>query len=218
NSVKFSTLFAYPIAVAIIVLSDQISNVLLSKYEYASFFLRIYMLTFIWIGIGSNSNGALLNSHRMTKETFQITIVQFLITIPASFYIIPRYGVVGLIGLLFLSGFVGNLFSLKIIRDSFNFMFDLTSFIKLLIAAILTFFISTIVVNGLDFNTWIEIIMGGVFTFLVYFIIIILIQVLDVTDINYLSDIADSLGPLAAPMNLVLDIVRKLIVLTKRSW
>lgn len=218
NSVKFSTLFAYPIAVAIIVLSDQISNVLLSKYEYASFFLKIYMLTFIWIGIGSNSNGALLNSHRMTKETFQITIVQFLITIPASFYIIPRYGVLGLIGLLFLSGFVGNLFSLKIIRNSFNFMFDLTAFIKLLVSAILTFFISTIVVNRLSLSIWIEIFVGGALTFSVYFIIIILIKVLDVTDINYLSNIADSLGPLAVPMNLVLDIIRKLIVLTNRRW
>jgi O-antigen/teichoic acid export membrane protein len=211
NSVKFSTLFAYPIAVAIMVLSDQIASVLLSDYEFASLFLKIYMLTFIWIGIGSNSNGALMNSHRMTKETFQITVIQFLITIPASFYIIPKYGVIGLIGLLFVSGFVGNLFSLKIISSSFKFIFDLTSFIKLIAAAILTFFISTFFVNRLNINPWLEIFLGGTFTFIIYFILILMIQVLDENDIRYLSNIADSLGPLAVPMSIVLEIIRKLV-------
>jgi O-antigen/teichoic acid export membrane protein len=214
NSVKFSTLFAYPIAVAIIVLSDQISNVLLSKYEYASLFLRIYMLTFIWIGIGSNSNGALLNSHRMTKQTLQITFVQFLITIPASFYIIPKYGVIGLIGLLFVSGFIGNLFSLKIIWSYFNFIFDIDSFFKLLATGILTFFISNFFVNQISLNMWLEIFIGGSFTFILYFALVLIIRVLDETDIGYLSNIADSLGPLSPPMNLVLDIIRKLVRLT----
>jgi O-antigen/teichoic acid export membrane protein len=216
NSVKFSTLFAYPIAIAIMVLSDQIASVLLSDYEFASFFLRIYMLTFTWIGIGSNSNGALLNSHRMTKETLKITFTQFLITIPTSFYIIPKYGVNGLIGLLFVSGFVGNLFSLKIIWSSFNFSFEMTSFTKLLATAILTFTISTYFVNALNFNTWIEIFLGGGFTFIIYFIIVIFMQVLDETDIMYLSNISDYLGPLAAPLNVMLDIIRKLISLKVR--
>jgi O-antigen/teichoic acid export membrane protein len=217
NSVKFSTLFAYPIAVAIMVLSDQIAGVLLSDYEYASTFLRLYMLTFIWIGIGSNSNGALLNSHRMTRENFQITVIQSLITIPASFFVIPRYGVNGLIGLLFIGGFVANLFSMRIIWSSFNFCIDIISFIKLLASAVLTFLISQILVNRLSLNPWIEIFLGGAFSFLVYFIAIILLRVLDDTDIGYLCDISDSLGPLSAPLNFILEIIRKCIHLANRN-
>jgi O-antigen/teichoic acid export membrane protein len=217
NSVKFSTLFAYPIAVAIMVLSDQIAGVLLSDYEYASTFLRLYMLTFIWIGIGSNSNGALLNSHRMTRENFQITFIQSLITIPASFFVIPRYGVNGLIGLLFIGGFVANLFSMRIIWSSFNFGIDAVSFVKLLASAVLTFFISQITVNRMGLNPWIEIILGGSFSFLVYFIVVIMLQVLDDTDIGYFLDISDSLGPLSVPLNFILEIIRRIIHFSRRD-
>jgi vacuolar-type H+-ATPase subunit I/STV1 len=150
----------------------------------------------------------------MTKQTLQITFVQFLITIPASFYIIPKYGVIGLIGLLFVSGFIGNLFSLKIIWSYFNFIFDIDSFFKLLATGILTFFISNFFVNQISLNMWLEIFIGGSFTFILYFALVLIIRVLDETDIGYLSNIADSLGPLSPPMNLVLDIIRKLVRLT----
>lgn len=217
NSVKFSTLFAYPIAVSVMVLSDQVSQVLLSRYEYASVFLKMYMLTFIWIGIGSNSNGALLNSHRMTGESLKITLLQFLVTVPASFFIIPRYGVTGLIGLLFLGGFIGNLFSLKIIWSSFNFIFDVKSFAKLLCSAALTYLISDYVVKQMYFHPWVELLLGGVLAFSTYFLLIMLTQALDETDIGYLSNIADSLGPFSSPMNLALSVINKFIRLLKRS-
>jgi hypothetical protein len=106
---------------------------------------------------------------------------------------------------------------MRIIWSSFNFSIDVVSFVKLLASAILTFFISQILVNRMRFNPWIEILLGGAFSFLLYFIMVILLRVLDDTDIGYLCNISDSLGPLSVPLNFILEIIRKFIYLSRRN-
>lgn len=195
NSIKYSAMLAYPIAFSIMAFSEQIVNVLFSGgYEQAPGFLRLYMVTFVFIGIGSNCNVPLLNSQKMTRETFQMNLIKFIISVPLAFLVIPRYGVVGLIVLQSFSLLVAHLFAVKKIHDRYGFGVDFSSSFKVLVAGIVSYFATGVVFGLLRLNPLVEIVFGTVFLFVLYLAFVILLKVLNSEDVGYLNSISSVFG------------------------
>ncbi|MCW4049060.1 MAG: oligosaccharide flippase family protein [Candidatus Bathyarchaeota archaeon] len=209
SSVKYATLFAFPITVAIMALSDQIIEVLLrGQYVLAPYYLRLYMMTFFFIGLGSTSNVPLLNSQKRTKETFNVTLIRFLVSVPSSFFLIPRYGAVGLIATLFLNALSGNLYALYAIKRSFGFLPDLLASFKQFLAAIISYLVTVYLTSFLEINPWVEIFLGGAVLVLVYLACILVLKALSPRDFDNLDTICSAFGPLAPVLHRVLVFIR----------
>lgn len=210
NSVKFATLLTYPLAFTVMALSDQIIYSLFSNdYVYASSFLRLYMITFLFTGVGGSSNIPLLNSQMRTRETFVIQFIQFIITIPACLYIIPRYGAVGGIILFIIGIFVSKFYSVSKVWSIFNFSFHISSTVKMLSSGAVSSWITFYLYSRISLNSWIELLSGGVVSVILYVALIMILRVLDRSDLRRLRKLGGELGPLSNSFLFVLTLYER---------
>lgn len=196
NSIKFATLFTYPLAFTILALSDQIITVLFThEYSNAPVFLRLYMITFFYTGIGSLSNIPLLNSQKYTRETLKIQIIQFLIPIAPAFFIIPKFGAIGEIILLLIGVGVSKFYAVIRIKHLFGFTPDFSSSLKLFVAGGISCLIAWFVSEMITVNPWIELILGGLVSIIIYTLLVLSFKALTIKDYKRLQELSNSFGP-----------------------
>jgi O-antigen/teichoic acid export membrane protein len=211
NSIKFATLLTYPIAFTIMALSDQIIEALFtSDYVYAALFLRLYMITFLFSGVGGSSNVPLLNSQMKTKETFRIKLIPFLITIPSCIVVIPRYGAVAAIILLILGMTVSKFYAVSRVWNIFGFRFHLSSTIKMMLAGLTSSGFTYYLFSRISVNPWIELMAGGCVSVLLYLTLILLMKTLTQADYIRLNKLGKELGPVSKPFLIFLTLIEKI--------
>jgi len=210
NSIKFATLLTYPIAFTILALSDQIITVLFTnEYSYAPVFLRLYMITFLYTGIGSLSNIPLLNSQKHTKETLKIQIIQFLIPIAPAIFIIPRFGAIGEIILLLIGVGVSKIYAVIKIKHLFGFTIDFSSSLKLFLSGIVSSLVTWGICEIVTINPGIELFLGGFFSLTAYTLLVFLLKALTLKDYKRLHEIAETFGPFSKPVQWVTNLLMK---------
>ena len=206
NAIKYSTLFGYPIIFTIIALADQIIEVLFRpNYFYAAYFLRIYMLAFILIGIGSVANGPLLSGQNRNDLNFKSTIGKFVIALPLSYYLIQNYGVVGLLFTFFISNLVNDGINLLYIHRFFGFKINVKFLLKMIIISLVSCFSVYQVVNLTSFHPWIELFLGGFLSVFIYLFGVIVLRALTKQDYMYLRRLCDSFGPFSHIASWLID-------------
>ena len=211
NAVKYSTLFGYPISFTIMALADQIIHVLFQdQYIHAAHFLRVYMLTFIYIGFGMVCNSPLLNSQKRTDLTFRATLVRFAIAIPTSLVLIHRMGVIGLLITLIIGRGVNTLFNLFSVRRIFGFGIDAMFLTKNLVISVTSFGVVYYAFKTLILNPWVEIIAGGFLSVVIYLGGFVVLQVFSKQDYVNLRRLSDSFGPLKPLVRRLVDILVRL--------
>jgi O-antigen/teichoic acid export membrane protein len=211
NAVKYSTLFGYPISFTIMALSDQIIYVLFQdQYIYAAHFLRVYMLTFIFIGFGMVCNAPLLNSQKRTDATFKATLVRFVIAIPTSLVLINRMGVIGLLLTLIIGGGINTLFNLFSVRRIFGFIIDAKFLAKNLVISVTSFGVVYYTFKTLVLNPWVELITGGLLSVIIYLIGFVVLKAFSKQDYENLMRLSGSFGPLKHPVRRFVYIMAKL--------
>ena len=212
NSVKYATLFGYPIACSIMTLADQFTLIILENdYPFAAHYLRLYMLTFLFMGFGSVCNVPLLNSQRKTSTIFQTTATRFLVSIPVSFLLIYRYHVTGLITTLFLMGGLNTLLNYRAIRKFFGFTLDYKFLVKMISLSILSYIAGYSFVTYLVIDPWIELISGGIMILVIYMVGFILLRIFSKQDLNYLKKLAAGFGPLRPIITLLADFMMRFV-------
>jgi len=211
NSIKYASLFIYPIVFTIIALSSQIIEALFSTdYQYAPTYLKLYMIVYLYTGIGSLSNIPLLNSQKLTRETLIIQLIQFSVTVLPSVIIIPKYGAIGALTLLITGIGVSKIYAIKRIHTIFNFYPDFTSSIKLFLSGLLISLIIWYTFSNVFFNPWIELILGGILSMLLYLGLVISLKVLTKQDYRRIKELAPFFGPLSPYFKTVIEKISKL--------
>ena len=196
NAVKYSTLFTYPIVVMIMAMSDPIITALFGiKYPLAAHFLRYYMLISVIIGVGSVCNATLLNSQKKANYNLKSTIIRFIVVTPLSFLVIPRYGVQGLLAIMFIGNFVNSFYNLLIIRRLFNFDIDWKFLAKNLAISGIIYPVVYWLTEFLHINVWVELVLGGCISVTMYLLGLILTKALTMTDYQFLRRMSRSFGP-----------------------
>lgn len=210
--VKYSTLFIFPIIFTIMSLSDHIFEVLFpSDYVFGPTFLRYYMITFLYVGLGSTCNGSLLNGRGLTDRVFWGNLVQFVITVPLSFLAIPRFGVLGIICLLLIGTLFSQIFNLYSIKINLGFSFNWINSVKLLLSGAFAYLTSSLVVNLITIHPIVEVFFGGIVSVLAYFLGIVFFKVLNKADIRYMKDLSSSIEPMSKVVLFLLVILEKYI-------
>ncbi len=210
SSVRYSTLFAFPIAVIIMALADPIRGILFpNQYFYAGEYLRLYMLISLPIGLGSTANGALLNSQNEARIIFQSTLVKYAVSLPVAFYIIPRFGVVGMFLVLFLNNLVSTLYTNLKIKQIFGYSIDLSFLYKnLIICGVIYSSVYTLFAN-VSWGPWMEFILGGVLSLTLYLLGLVFTKALTMADYSFLRRLVASFGKIGVPFVYVIDLMVK---------
>jgi len=206
NAIKYSTLFGYPIIFTIIALADQIIMVLFRpNYFYAANYLRIYIFAFILLGFGSAVNSVLLSGQERNDITLKSTLGKFLVALTLSYYLIQKYGVIGLLYTFFISNLVNDLINLFFINRIFSFRINASFLLKMMLISLVSCLSVYYVFTIISVHPWIELFSGGMLSVLIYFIGVLLLKVLTEQDYLYLWRISDNFGPFSPIIRCVID-------------
>jgi len=212
-SVKYTSLIVFPIVAAIMAMSPQIIQILYDQdYAQAPLYMRLYLSGFFFIGIGSLSNQRLLNSRSLTRITFNATFLQTAVTLPLTFIMVQRYGVVGLLVSEIVGPRVGMVYGIWEIRRNFGFTFDLGSSLKLFASAFSGFVVASCLFSALSLNLWVELVLGCAVTLLVYVVGIVSLGALTRGDIHDISSLADAFGPLAGVFRVFVEALGRFVI------
>jgi O-antigen/teichoic acid export membrane protein len=210
-SVKYVAIITLPIVAGMISLSDQIIKIVYpSGYQFASYFLTLYALNFLFIGLGSLGLGNLLNSQGKTNINFRGTLINVFLGIPLGVLLIPRYGVTGLLisQLLTKAGLIYNLWWTW---KNFGFSIDWISSIKIFLSAGSATATVILILTNLELSYIVEFLVGGSILVAIYSIGIVILGVVDEGDISNLRKIVLGLGPLTPLFELLLNFLESLI-------
>ena len=217
-SIKYSTLLIVPLTFAVMVLSQPgVETLFQNKYEYAPFFLSLYVIVFLYSAIGNLSAAPLIKSQGKTQVSMKITILTFIIGIILGVVLIPQFGVLGLIATNLTAGVPGILIALWWINKNYKATVDWKSSTKIIAASAFSAVVAYLLLNQVNLASWISLLLGAVIFLGTYMITAPLIGAIDYNDTKNLQDMLKSLGPIGPIVNPLLYPIEKITSKTRKS-
>jgi O-antigen/teichoic acid export membrane protein len=169
SAVKYSSFVAMPIVGMLISLSGPVIAVLFGdRFPLTAFYLQLYMLVFIYIGLGSVATGQLLNGQGETRINLRCSLITLVTGGSIALLLAPRFGMVGLIVTLIVSPLPGILYGLRWIKGNLGVGPDCRSSVKIYFCVVVSA-VPTALIAFMQVNVWLKLVGGaGVFMF-VYF-------------------------------------------------
>ena len=216
-SVKYASLLVVPFAVMVVVLAPSaISTLFADRYAEAPLFLSLLAFNYLYTALGTLSLGNLINGQGQTTFNLKVTIVTALIGFPLGFFLISNLGVLGLILTTIIISVPGLVISLAFVKRRYNVTLDWKSSGKILlssgVAAILTY---AVIMQLSILPSLIQLIIGVVIFVITYLIAAILTETFSSADVNNLRQMVTALGPLSTILNMLLNIIEKLMGIFK---
>jgi O-antigen/teichoic acid export membrane protein len=203
NLVKYKALIVFPISAVIIALSDHLVTIFYGEIFHATpLFLRLLMINYFLIGIGSQTIGQLLNSQKETKTSFRRTLIYLTIGIPLGALLIPNYGVVGLIITQTVAPISGLFYSLWWVKKNYLISIDYQTIFKAFVSISVGFVLCSMATSLLKVNPWIEVLIGGSVFMITYLLSILFTGAFtksNIGDLRSLVEKYDMLNPLVDP-------------------
>jgi len=211
NSVKYAALVTVPATMALMVLSGQLVRVIYgSSYQSAPLLLKLYIINFLFVGLGGLVVGSFLMGQGRTKINFLMQLINLCIGVPLGFVLIPRYGIIGLLLTMLIASKPNLFYALWWIRRNFGFTLNWVASAKIYLSAGLASSATFILLFFLKSGDWIELLLGGGLFLLIYSLLVPLTGALDDGDIRNLRDIMGGLGPLTSLFNLFMSFAARL--------
>jgi stage V sporulation protein B len=96
KTVRYSTIFVVPVMALVMALAYPISSAIYGRaYEFVGGYLALMVVQYIFVGLGSQSQGALLNGIGETRKSLVASMASSLTVIVLSTVLIPFFGVYG---------------------------------------------------------------------------------------------------------------------------
>jgi O-antigen/teichoic acid export membrane protein len=181
------------------------------KYILTSFYLSLFLLSYLLVGIGSLSIGPLLGSLGRTKVILIISSFGASIFLPLSYLLTNIYGVTGIIVAQIFSSIASTSLSLLILRD-FRASIDIKSSIKVYVASIVS--AVPVIAVGHFLISPLRIILLPLY-FLLYISLIPLI-LLEQADLEFLKEVLSRIKLIGRAADLILSYERKIMELSSR--
>lgn len=207
SAVKYSSIFALPIAGALIALSSPLIGVIFgNRFPLAAFYLQLYMLTNIYIGLGNVATGNLLNGQGETRINLRNTLITLFTGSPLALYLIPNFGIIGVILTMLIAPLPGYAYSLFWVKRNLGLSPDWGSSGRIYLSVIPSTLLTLIFV-GTQSNLWVELFVGSAIFILLFLVMIKVLRVLDHTDYEMFRAIVGDTGVLALLVNRMIDLI-----------
>ena len=173
RAVKYSSLLVMPAVLGVFFLSEPLVYAFVgSKYGLAPSLLGLYVLSFLFVGLGSLVVGALLNSQGRTRQTFRIQLLNSMVGVVAGTFFIPFFGVWGLVFALLAAGSVSSVYGFYLVRGIFGVEIGFSSILRISVGSLLSGFLTYLVVTSLSFPRSVYSVALGIPLFVVLFLLL----------------------------------------------
>jgi O-antigen/teichoic acid export membrane protein len=211
-SVKYAALLVVPTATAIIVLAQPAVFTLFGdNYAQAPLFLALLAIGYLYVAFGNLSLGNLINGQGETRLYLKLTLINVATGLALSLILIPRFGIPGLIATTLTAGIPGLITGLFWVRRHYTVTVDWASSAKILLSSAIAAGATYALLLQLNFSSWINLIIGLAAFLLVFLLSIVLTRAINQSDINNLREMTRELKPIQPPINLILNIIEKLM-------
>jgi O-antigen/teichoic acid export membrane protein len=201
---KYVTLIVLPIAVLIILLSQEIVQMVYGfEYQSAAFFLAIYCLLYLLVGFGHLTLTSFYNGIGETKITMRIGLITFTILVFLSPILTQLYGVRGLIAAFLFASVVGQVYSAFFARRKYKIEFDTKALLKIYLISGLSCIMPIILMQSLPFSNMLSVLFTGALYLLVYVTLIPASRTLNLVETKQALGVIQNvrlLSPVATPI------------------
>ena len=209
-SVKYTAILLVPATMAMMVLSKPLVCALFGqKWTHAPFFLTLYVVTYLFILLGSLIGGPLLQGTGQTTMLLKLALLTLFLGIPLALILIPALGIVGVILSPLVAGMPSLFWGLHWIWRHYKARVDYVSSAKILVASALATAVTYIFINFSITTEWIQIAIGGTIFVTVYILVAPTLGAITPSDIRNLRAMLSGLGPITKLVNIPLTIAEK---------
>ena len=217
TSVKYASLLVIPVAAMFMALAQPaISTLFGNKYAEAPLFLALLAITYLYPVLGSLSIVNLIKGQGQTTFNLIIAIITAAIGFPLGFILISNYGVFGLIITTIIESIPGIIISLIFIRKRYNVTVHWKSSAKILLSSAAAATLTYAIITQLNsFGSLTQLLIGVAIFTSTYLTSAILTKTFNRADINNLREMFSALGPLRRLLNIILNIIEKLMAILR---
>jgi O-antigen/teichoic acid export membrane protein len=213
-SVKYAALVVVPVTALVIALAQPaIGTIFEDKYAQAPLFLALLSVTYLYSALGNLSAGNLINGQGYTRFNLKLTVLTVAIGFPLSFVLISQFGVIGLIVTSLTVGLPSLFISLRFIKKRFGVSVEWVSSAKILFSSAVAAIITYVLISQLAFSSPIQLAVGVVVFVLIFLLAALLTRTVNRADVSNLREIINALGPLRKPLNALLNLIEKLMII-----
>ena len=220
-SVKYISLLIIPTTIAVIIFSPDLVRLLYGKeYMLASIYLPIYIILYLYTGLGSYSIIALFNGLGKTQLTLKVQLMNLTILIPLALFLTMMRGVLGLILTLLISNLLSLIYGFTLARKKFNITISFRDQLMIYLSSLLSalpsiLFLHFISFGSSFFNSLLNLAIGAIIYLIVYLTLLPALKAIDEHDIENLKQIFRKIKILWPIIRLLIDYETKLLRVTK---
>jgi stage V sporulation protein B len=210
SSIKYTSILLVPATMAIMALSGPMIGTLYGeKYVYGPFFLTINVLGTLFVALGTLSATGLLSGLGQTRMLMKQSMLTVGIGIPLGFFLIPPFGIPGIIVASLFAGMPSTVWVLYWIWKHYKARPEFQSSARILLASAFAAFAAYLPTVFLNTSNWIKLVVGLIVFLIVYVLGAPGVGAISKTDITSLKIMFSGLGVLSRIMNAILKLAEK---------
>ena len=215
-SVKYAALVVVPVTALIMALAGPaIGTIFEDKYLQAPLFLALLSITYLYTALGNLSISSIINSQGDTAYNLKLTVLMVAIGFPSGFVLISQLGIIGLIVTAMVVPLPSLFVSIRFIKNRYGVSVDWLSSARILFSSAAAALLTYVVLSQLASGNLIRLIIGVIVFVAAFLFIALITRTVKQSDVSNMRDIVNALGPLRKPLNLVLDLIEKLMSILK---
>ncbi|MEM0471729.1 MAG: flippase [Sulfolobales archaeon] len=187
-SVKYTALLIVPTSIAMAIIAEDIVYVLYGHaYSLAPTYLSIYILIYIYAGLGSIVLEHMLRGIGETRIVFKYNLINTSSLIPLATVLTMLYGVLGLIASILISGLISLIYGLLITVKRVGVSLDISSSLRIYLASAVSAIPLTLFIHLSPLHSIPNIALGSLVFFITYLTILPLINGIQTQDLEILK-------------------------------
>ncbi|MBT0159174.1 oligosaccharide flippase family protein [Candidatus Bathyarchaeota archaeon A05DMB-2] len=218
RSVKYTAMLVIPATIAIAVLANDIIYVFYgSDFTLAPTFVAFYILLNLFAGFGTSVLGYLFNGIGRTDVALKSALINFVVFLPASLILTFLFGVMGLIGSLFVCSFFTLTYSLAVTYKQVKTFPDLQSSARIYAASALSALALFGFLKISPFSSFPNLVLGCAIFFFLYLTLLPIIGVLTFTDLDLFKQLFLKIKGVRIALRLLISYETKILSFTRKQ-
>lgn len=210
SSVKYTAMLLVPATMATMVLSGPMIYTLFGeRYSSAPFFLTLYVMINLFSVFGYLTLGSFLSGVGETGILMRQSILTLLIGLPLGFFLIPTFGIVGVI-IANLAVLPSLFWGLYWVLKHYEAKPDLESSARIFVASAVAASATHLLLGFVYTAEWIRLTAGGLVFIVLYLVSAPLIGAITLSDIHNLRTMFSGLSFVSRLIDILLSLIEKI--------
>ena len=212
RAVKYTSMVTLPAVLLLILLANPLVDILFPvDYPYTALYTQIYLLVFIFQGLGALAMISLVNGIGETHVSFKMNIVTLVVGAPLSLWLIPSYGIIGMLVSMIVAPRIGLFYGLWWVKKNLDIGFDAASSFSIYLSGGVAFAVCYLIGTYVNLGSWGSlVVLGGLFAIL-YVVLLPLTRGINKRDIDELKKLSVVAGPLSSFVRRFFDVLGRLL-------